>query len=437
MQAFRASIVDFIADPVDSADKSYRYFEDGLLLVEEGLVTDCGEFAELKMKLPSDINIIDYSGNLIMPGFIDTHVHYPQTDIIASHGSQLLDWLERYTFPTERQFSDPLLARETAEFFINQLLCNGTTSAMVFATIHPQSVDAVFTAALQHNMRLISGKVMMDRHAPEYLCDTAQSSYDDSLSLINKWHHKQRLLYAVTPRFAPTSTEQQLTVAQQLLNEFTDVYLQSHVAESPGEVEWVKQLFPWSRSYLDVYDHFGLLGDRSVYAHCIYLDAADRTCLEKSGTAVAFCPTSNLFLGSGLFDLQSSIEHGLRLGIGTDVGGGTSFNMFKTLHEAYKVSQLKGYNMSPLQSFYLATLGSAKSLYLDHKLGNFNSSKEADFIVIDLNATALMQRRMSHCENLEDMLFVLMILGDDRNIKATHIMGECCYQRESAGANCE
>ena len=431
MPAFRASILDFIANPYETGEKSFRYFKDGLLIVEEGLVTACGDFASLNKTLLAEIELIDYSGHLIMPGFIDTHVHYPQTDIIASHGSQLLDWLERYTFPAEKKFSDPVVAQETADFFIRQLLCNGTTSAMVFATIHPQSVDAIFAAALQQNMRLISGKVMMDRHAPDYLCDTAQSSYDDSLALINKWHKRERLLYAVTPRFAPTSTEQQLKVAQQLVNEFTDIYLQSHVAESPGEVEWVKELFPWSRSYLDVYDHFGLLGDRSVYAHCIYLDESDRDCLAKSGTAVSFCPTSNLFLGSGLFDMQSALEHGLRLGLGTDVGGGTSFSMLKTLHEAYKVSQMKGYNMSPLQGFYMATLGAARSLYLDHKTGNFETGKEADFIVIDLNATALMKRRMSHCESLEDELFVLMILGDDRNIKATHIMGECRYQRDN------
>ncbi len=430
MRAFRASLFDFIDDPYTSSGQSYRYFEDGLLIVEDGLVKDCGEYSALKNTLPESISIVDYSGCLIMPGFIDTHVHYPQTDIIASHGAQLLDWLERYTFPTEKRFSDPSIAQDTAEFFIQELLRNGTTSAMVFATIHPQSVDAIFNAALKQNMRLLSGKVLMDRHAPDFLCDTPQSSYDDSLALINKWHDHERLLYAVTPRFAPTSSEQQLTVAQQLLSEFPDVYLQSHVAENPGEVEWVSKLFPWSRSYLDVYDHFGLLGNRSVYAHCIYLDETDRDRLAKSGTAVSFCPTSNLFLGSGLFDMQSTLDHGLRLGVGTDVGGGTSFSMLKTLHEAYKVNQMKGFNMSPFQAIYMATLGGAKSLYLDDKLGNFESGKEADFIVMDKNATPLMQRRMSHAENLQDELFALMILGDDRNIKATHILGECRYERD-------
>lgn len=431
MQAFRASLLDFIDDPVSASQQSYRYFEDGLLIVKNGRVTACGDYSSLKNTLPDDIELVNYGGQLIMPGFIDTHVHYSQTDIIASHGAQLLDWLESYTFPAEEKFSDVKVANDTAEFFIQQLLRNGTTTAMVFATIHPQSVDAIFEAALKQQMRLISGKVMMDRHAPPTLCDTARSSYDDSLALINKWHNHERLLYAVTPRFAPTSSEQQLKVAQQLVNEFPDVYLQSHVAENPDEVEWVKKLFPWSRSYLDVYDHFELLGARSVYAHCIYLDEKDRACMAKSGAAVSFCPTSNLFLGSGLFDMQATLNNGLRLGMGTDVGGGTSFSMLKTLHEGYKVNQLKAYNQSPLQAFYLATLGGARSLYLDDKLGNFENGKEADFIVIDMTPTALMKRRLGHAECLEDILFALMILGDDRNIAATHVMGECRYRRDS------
>lgn len=430
MQAFRASILDFIDDPLKVGDNSYRYFEDGLLVINEGKVHSFGDYQQLVSTLAQDIKVTDYRDHLIMPGFIDSHVHYPQIDVIASHGAQLLDWLQRFTFPTEQRFEDEAVAEEAAQFFIRQLLMNGTTMAMVFATIHAQSVDAVFNAALQRNMRLISGKVMMDRNAPDALCDDAQSSYDDSRALIEKWHGHERLLYAVTPRFAATSSEAQLKVAQQLVNEHMDVYLQSHVAENQNEVAWIKQLFPWSRSYLDVYDHFGLLGDRSVYAHCIYLDEADRDCLARSGTAVSFCPTSNLFLGSGLFDMQSAINHRLNLSIGTDVGGGTSFSMIRTLHEAYKVCQMGGYNLSPLQALYSATLGGAKSLYLDSNIGNFDEGKEADFIVIDLNATELMQRRMSHAESLEDILFALIILGDERSIKATHILGECRYERD-------
>lgn len=424
MQVFRASLLDFIDDPERSDQPGYRYIEDGILQVENGKIVTLGDYASLVKTLPAQIEIVDYSGSLIMPGFIDTHVHYPQTDIIASHSAKLLDWLERYTFPAEEKFKDLAVAKDTAEFFIQQLLQNGTTTAMVFATTHPQSVDAIFEAALDQRMCLLSGKVMMDRHAPDVLCDTAQSSYDDSLELIKKWHHKERLHYAVTPRFAPTSSEQQLKVTQQLLHEFSDVYLQSHVAENIEEVEWVKSLFPWSRSYLDVYDHFGLLNDRSVYAHCIYLDDDDRNRMTESGAAVSFCPTSNLFLGSGLFDMRAALKNNMNLSMGTDVGGGTSFSMLKTLHEAYKVNQLKGYNQSPLHSFYLATLGAARALKLDDKLGNFETGKEADFVVMDLSATDLMKRRMSRAENIEEQLFILMMLGDDRNIKATHVMGE-------------
>ena len=429
MKAFRARILDFIDDP-STSDQAWRLFEDGLLVVEQGKVKACGDYTELQAGLGAEVEVVDYRGYLMMPGFIDSHVHYPQTDIIASHGTQLLDWLQRYTFPTENKFSNAAIAQDTADFFIRQLLRNGTTTAMVFATIHPQSVDAIFQAANQQQMCLISGKVMMDRNAPDFLLDTAQSSYDDSHALIEKWHHKDRLHYAVTPRFAPTSTEDQLRVAQQLVNEVPDVYLQSHVAENQGEVEWVEKLFPWSRSYLDVYDHFGLLGDRSVYAHCIYLDDADRSCMAQSGTAVSFCPTSNLFLGSGLFDMQSALDHALAVTIGSDVGGGTSFSLLHTLNEAYKVCQMSGYHMSPMQAFYLLTLGAARALFLDQKLGNFNQGKEADFIVIDLNATELMQRRMKHAEDLQDELFALMIMGDDRNILATHILGACCYHRD-------
>ncbi len=430
VQAFRASLFDFIGNPDFSSTQSYRYFEDGLLVINNGLIEMMGDYSSMVRTLPDNTPIEDYTGYLIMPGLIDTHVHYPQIDMIASHGAQLLDWLERYTFPTELRFDDPEIADETARFFVQELLRNGTTTAMVFATIHPQSVNAVFNAANEQQMCLISGKVMMDRNAPNDLCDNAQSSYDDSLELIHKWHHQERLFYAVTPRFAPTSSEPQLRVAQQLVNDFPDVYLQSHVAENKGEVEWVKSLFPWSRSYLDVYDHFGLLGDRSVYAHCIYLNEDDRIRLAASGTAISFCPTSNLFLGSGLFSMQASMDHRILLGLGTDVGGGTSFNLLRTMSEGYKVCQMKGYNQSPLQAFYLATLGGAQSLYLDNKLGNFATGKEADFIVIDPGPTPLMQRRMKNAENLEDRLFALMMLGDDRNIVATHILGKCRYQRE-------
>jgi guanine deaminase len=426
-KAIRASFLHFTDDP-DNCSDSWQYFEDGLLILQEGKVVSLGEASLGLKQLPQGIEFIDYSGKLIMPGFIDTHNHYPQSDMIASYGAQLLEWLEKYTFPAERRFSDPTVANSIAEFYCEQLLCNGTTTSAAFATVHTESVDAIFSAAQKRDMCLISGKVMMDRNAPDFLCDDADSSYQQSAELIKRWHGQGRNLYAVTPRFAPTSSEAQLQAAGQLLKDFDGLYLQSHVAENQNEVAWVKRLFPQRRSYLDVYDYFGLLGERSVYGHCIYLDDIDHERLADSGVAIAFCPTSNLFLGSGLFNLEKAKKAGIRVGLGTDVGAGTSFSLLQTLNEAYKVSQLSWQSLSSIKAFYLVTLGAAKSLYVDDQLGNFEVGKAADFVVLDLNATALMQRRMTRAESIEDQLFVLMMLGDDRAVHATHVMGSCQYQ---------
>ncbi len=427
-RAFRASILDFVGDPAES-ETAHRHFADGLLVLRDGLVVEVGPAPELLPRLPAGAEVVDYSGRLLMPGFVDTHVHYAQTDMIASYGEQLLEWLERYTFPTEQKFSDPAHAREAADFFLTELLRNGTTTAMVFATVHSASVDAFFEAARQRRLRMIAGRVMMDRNAPAYLHDSADVAYDESGALIDRWHDRGRLSYAVTPRFAPTSSERQLELAGRLLDERPGVYLQSHVAENRNEVAWVAQLFAWSRSYVDVYDHFGLLRPRAVYAHCLHLDAVDRQRMAATGAAMSFCPTSNLFLGSGLFDRAAARAHGVRVGLGTDVGAGTSFSMLRTLDEAYKVAQLAGQRMTPLDAFYLATLGSARALYLDDRIGSFAQGNEADFIVLDLEATPLLARRMQSTATLAERLFVLMMLGDDRAVLATHVMGELAYAR--------
>jgi guanine deaminase len=301
----------------------------------------------------------------------------------------------------------------------------------VFATVHRDSVDAIFEAAAAQDLCLVAGKVMMDRNCPPFLCDTAASGYEDSSALIERWHGRGRLGYAVTPRFAPTSSEEQLHLAGRLLDENAGVFFQSHVAENPQEVRWVAELFPWSRSYLDVYDRFGLLRERAVFAHCIHLDDDDRTRLAASGAAASFCATSNLFLGSGLFDPQRAAEQGMRVGIGTDVGAGTSFSLLRTLDESYKVAQMGGHRLSPLRAFYLATLGGARALSLDDTIGSFEPGKYADFVVLDPAATPLLARRMQRTEALADRLFLLMTLGDDRAIAATHVAGRPAHLRAS------
>ncbi len=427
--AYRASILHFLSDPgAGNGASATEFFEDGILLIENGLVAELGPADKLVNKLPKDIPVKDYTGKLIIPGLIDAHIHYPQTDMIASHGEQLLEWLNKYTFPTEGKFEDQEYAEEVAAFFIDELLRNGITTALVLATVHPGSVDAIFAASMARNMRMLAGKVMMDRNAPEYLLDTPESSFHESKALLEKWHKVDRLLYAITPRFAPTSTDEQLKQAANLAKEYTDAYIHTHVAENKKEVKWVAELFPWSRSYLDVYDHFGLLRERSVYAHCIHLDEQDRKRMAQTGAAAAFCPTSNTFLGSGLFNCVGALDQDIRVAVATDVGAGTSFGMLQTLSEAYKVQQLIGQKLSPLRALFLATLGNARALYLDDRIGNFLPGKEADFIVLNDEATPLIKRRMAVTDKIEEKIFIYIMLGDDRVVDSTYIMGECAYR---------
>jgi guanine deaminase len=429
-KAYRAAIVHSIADPAEVVvEASYEYFEDGLMVVENGKITAVGHAKDLLGGLASDVEVVTYTDALITAGFIDTHIHLPQTGMVGSYGEQLLDWLNTYVFPVERQFADPAHAAEVSDIFIKELLRNGTTTALVFGSRHKESVDAFFTAAEKLNLRMIAGKVMMDRNAPDYLVDTAESSYVDSKALIERWHGKGRLHYAVTPRFAPTSTPEQLTLAGQLLTEYPDLYMQTHISENLKEVEWVNALFPERKNYLDVYDHFKLLGERSVFAHGVHL--CDQECerLAETGSAIAFCPTSNFFLGSGLFNLPMAERHKVNVGLGTDVGGGTSFSILQTLNEAYKVMQLQGAKLSPFKSLYLATLGGARALRLDDRIGNLHEGTEADFVVLDFNATPLLSYRMKQATSIEEKLFVLMTLGDDRTVSETYSAGVRVHKR--------
>lgn len=430
IKAYRAALLHCLADPREvGIEASHEYFEDGLLVVEDGKVVRNGHAADLLSTLPAGTEVIEYKDALITPGFIDTHIHYPQTGMIASYGEQLLDWLDTYTFPTERAFADKVHAGEVAQVFLRELLRNGTTTALVFGSVHKESVDAFFEQAHKLDLRMIAGKVLMDRNAPDYLTDTAESGYADSKELIERWHGKGRLHYAVTPRFAPTSTPEQLALAGKLFQEYPDLYMHTHLSENRKEIEWVRELFPERKGYLDVYDHHGLIGARSVFAHGVHMCDDECRRLGETGSAVAFCPTSNLFLGSGLFDLEKVEGFGVRVGLGTDVGAGTSFSQLQSLNEAYKVMQLQGKKLDPFKSLYLATLGGARALYLDDRIGSLQPGKDADFVVLDYKATPLIEYRLSQARSLEERLFALMILGDDRAVKETYAAGVSVHRK--------
>ncbi|GAB3629359.1 guanine deaminase [Pandoraea terrae] len=434
-RAFRAQLLYFAHDPARASldgTPGTIYYRDGLLVVDDGRVVAVGDYDRLAPTLADGTPVEDLRDKLIAPGFIDTHIHYPQTDIIASPAPGLLPWLETYTFPAERRFENPEHAAAVAKFFLDELLRGGTTSALVYCTVHPQSAEAFFTESHARNLRMVAGKVMMDRNCPEFLRDTAEQGGRDSESLIQRWHQRGRQMYALTPRFAPTSTEAQLGVCGELAQRYQDVFIQSHVAENTDEVEWVKALFPGHRSYLDVYDHYGLLRRRAVYGHCIWLDETDRRRMFETGAVAAHCPTSNQFLGSGLFDFAAAEATRMPVALATDVGGGSSFSMLQTMNEAHKVARLSGYHLTAERMFYLATEGAARALDLGGQIGTLAEGAEADFIVLDPKATPLLARRTAQAESLEELLFAFALLGDDRAISATYAAGKPVHRREAA-----
>jgi len=426
--AFRAKLLTFVGDPATTAGGAC-FEEDGLLIVENGRVVAAGAYSALRARLTPETPLVQWPGKLIAPGFIDTHVHYPQTEMIASPAAGLLPWLDTYTFPTERGFEDPKHAASVAEFFLDQLLACGTTTALTYCTVHPGSADALFEASEARNLRMVAGKVLMDRNCPAFLRDTAQSGYDDSAALIARWHKRGRQLYALTPRFAPTSTPAQLEACGALARLHPDVFIQSHVSENTDEVKWVADLFPGHRSYLDVYEHYGLLRRRAVYGHCIHLDDGDRARMAETGAVASHCPTSNLFLGSGLFDFEKANQAGMPVALGTDVGGGTSFSMLQTMNEAHKVARMTGHHLTASRMFWLATAGAAQALGLEETIGTLRPGAEADFIVLDPEATPLLARRTALAQSPEEWLFAFAMLGDDRAVIATYAAGSEAHRR--------
>lgn len=426
----RGIAVCFEDDPWTAGAAACRIVEDAGVAVADGLIAAVGDFASLVKVHPNAI-VDDFSGHYILPGFIDVHTHFPQTEIIAAYGAQLLDWLNTYTFPAESQYGDADHAAEGAGVFLAETLRHGVTTAMVFATSHPASVDALMAQAQAQGRRMIAGKVMMDRNAPVALRDTPQRAYDETKALIDRWHGVERLEIAITPRFAITSTPEQLAVAGTLAREHADLAIQTHLSENPVEIASTATLYPDAVDYTDVYDRYGLLRPRALFAHGIHLAEREWRRLSQTGAVIGHCPTSNLFLGSGLFDIAKAkrADRPVTVGLATDVGGGTSFSMLRTMDEAYKVAHLTGTSLAPLSTWYWVTLGNARALGLDDRIGRLAPGYEADLVVLDPVATPLTAYRDRSARGHEDRLFMLQTLGDDRMIAATYVAGRCLHRR--------
>lgn len=418
----RGRVLDFHADPAETQD-NHRYWEDGAIIVQGGKIVAVGDHADLARP---DLPETDHRPQLILPGFIDPHIHFPQLQVIASWGAQLLDWLNTYTFPEEARFADPDHATRMAGLFLDQLTAHGTTTAVAFCSSHKTSAEALFSAAHDRDMAMVAGKVMMDRNAPDAVLDTAQQGFDDTKALIRDWHGKGRQRYAITPRFAITSTPEQLAMTGQLAAEHPDCHVQTHLSENRDEIDFTLSLYPQARDYLDIYEHHGLLSDRLLLGHSIHLHPREIARMAETGSRAIFCPTSNLFLGSGLFDEAGLRDAGIVSGIATDVGGGTSYSMLQTLNEGYKILQMRGQKLHPLSAFHWATRGNAMALGMDDSIGTLRPGSAADLVVLDARATPAMDLRMERAQTLAEELFILQIMGDDRAVAQTYVAGRPC-----------
>jgi guanine deaminase len=432
----RGRLLAFLREPRAADDaKSYLYEEDGALLIRDGRIAARGDFAKVRAEAAKDVPAIDHRPHLLLPGFIDGHAHYPQMQVIASYGAELLDWLNNYTFPEEAKFRDMQYGRRIARLFLDELVRHGTTTAAVYCSVHKSSAEAFFAEADERDMRMIAGKVMMDRNAPDGVTDTPQSGYDDTTALIAEWHGKGRQLYAVTPRFAITSSPEQMEMAGALMREYPDCHMQTHLSENHAEIALTQKLYPWSKDYTDVYGHYGLLGRKSLFGHCIHLSEREADALSDSGSVAVFCPTSNLFLGSGLFDYQRyrKREKPLRIASATDVGGGTNYSMLRTMDEGYKVIALNGEKLNPLASFWQITRGNAEALSIGDRVGSLEVGSEADIVVLDSMATSVMRLRMETIGTLAEELFLLQTLGDDRAIAEVYVAGRAAKSALGVG----
>ncbi|MDB9804455.1 guanine deaminase [bacterium] len=420
----RGRILTFHHEPTDADDTAaYRYIEDGAILMSEGVIVASGAHSDVARDL-ENTTVIDHHPHLLMAGFIDAHIHFPQMQIVASWGSQLLDWLNGYTFPAEAEYANAQHARAMASRFCSLLTDHGTTTAVAFCSVHKASAEALFSEAANRNLRIIAGKTMMDRNAPNAVLDTPQSGYDESKELIAAWHGKGRGSYAITPRFAITSTPEQLQMAGAMVAEHPDCYVQTHLSENHDEISFTAKLYPHARDYLDVYESFGLLGPRTLLGHAIHLKEREITAITQTGAHPVFCPTSNLFLGSGLFNDAKLRAKGISSGIATDIGAGTSYSMLQTLSEGYKILQLQNQSLHTLRAFYWISRGNAEVLGLTDKIGTLEAGTEADVVVLDPRATPAMALRLSRAETLTEELFALQMMGDDRAIAQTYVAGQ-------------
>lgn len=422
----RGRLLSFHRAPDSLSDKdAYLYEEDGGLLIEDGRIVKTGTYADVKTVAPEDTQEVDHRPHLILPGLIDTHVHFPQMQVIASYAANLLEWLDTYTFPEECRFVESAHGQRIATHFYDEFLRQGTTTAVAYCSVHKASADAFFAEAMRRNMLMVGGKVMMDRNAPQGLLDTAQLGYDETRAVIEEWHGKGRNHVAITPRFAITSTPGQMSAAQALAEEFPDLHIQTHLSENHDEIRYTCELYPDAVDYTDIYTRYGLLGKKTLLGHAIHLSEREADVLSETGSVAVHCPTSNLFLGSGLFPLKALArrEKPVRIGVATDIGGGSSYSMLKTMDEAYKIQQLLGERLNPLDSFYRMTRGNAEALSLADRIGTLEEGTDADLVVLNAGATPSMKLRMETITTLPEELFLLQTLGDDRSVAETYVAG--------------